>query len=94
MNSANRGRRIQELPYPDLPAVAPDSIPDVEPGLVDALQALSPMQRQTVWLVHACDWSYAETATALEISASAVGTHLSRGMSKLRQQLIGDQTNA
>ena len=65
-------------------------MPDVEPALVPALHALSPMQRQAVWLVHACDWTYAETATALDISASAVGTHLTRGMTRLRSVIVGE----
>jgi DNA-directed RNA polymerase specialized sigma24 family protein len=72
-----------------LPAVPSGRIPEVEPGLVPALMILSPSQREAVWLVHGCEWSYAETATALGISESAVGTHLSRGLEKLRQQLTG-----
>ena len=55
-----------------------------------ALLDLSPMQRQAVWLVHACDWTYAETAEALDISASAVGTHVARGMTRLRTALAGE----
>ena len=64
-------------------------IPEVEPGLVDALDALTPQQRNAVWLVHACEWSYQETADALGISASAVGTHVGRGIEKLRTKLGG-----
>lgn len=64
-------------------------IPEVEPGLVAALDALTPQQRNAVWLVHACEWSYQETADALGISASAVGTHVGRGLEKLRATLGG-----
>lgn len=64
-------------------------LPDVEPGLVAALEALTPPQRTAVWLVHACEWSYQETAEALEISASAVGTHVARGLEKLRARIGG-----
>lgn len=62
-------------------------LPDVEPGLGQALRSLTPQQRSVVWLVHACDWTYAETAAALGISPSAVGTHLGRGMAHLRDHL-------
>ena len=41
-----------------LPWSAADAIPDVEPGLVSALTALSPAQFQAVWLVHGCGWTY------------------------------------
>ncbi|MEM7140405.1 MAG: sigma-70 family RNA polymerase sigma factor [Actinomycetota bacterium] len=87
--AVNAGRRVPRTP--DLPPVDTASIPEVEPGLVPALAELSAMQRQCVWLVHACDWTYAETAEALEISASAVGTHLTRGMTRLRTAIIGDE---
>lgn len=59
-------------------------IPEVEPGLTAALANLTSPQRTAVWLIHACGWSYQETAEALDISTSAVGTHLGRGMDKLR----------
>jgi len=62
-------------------------LPDVEPGLNAALGELTDAQRHAVWLVHACEWTYAEAAEALGISASAVGTHVSRGLEKLRTQL-------
>lgn len=70
-----------------LPWSSPDAIPDVEPGLVRALASLSPAQSQAVWLVHACGWTYLETAEALHISASTVGTHVSRALGHLREQL-------
>jgi len=87
--AVNAGRRQRRTPH--LPPVDTARLPEVEPGLVPALAALSPMQRQTVWLVHACEWTYAETAEALDISASAVGTHITRGMTRLRTAIIGDE---
>lgn len=87
--AVNAGRRRRRVP--DLPPVDTVRLPDVEPALAPALAALSPMQRQVVWLVHACDWTYGETAAALEISASAVGTHLTRAMTHLRTAIIGDE---
>lgn len=80
--SKSRVRRVGQMEPP-----ARDQIADVEPGLVAAMRALSPQQRSAVWLVHGCGWSYAETATAMRISTSAVGTHLARGMSRLRTEL-------
>jgi DNA-directed RNA polymerase specialized sigma24 family protein len=82
--SKSRSRRPLQLPAPsDL------GLPDVEPGLVPALSSLTESQRAAVWLTKACGWTYREVAEALEISASAVGTHVERGMAALRAQ-IGD----
>jgi DNA-directed RNA polymerase specialized sigma24 family protein len=70
-----------------LPWSTADALPDVEPGLVGALTKLSPAQFHAVWLVHACGWTYLETAEALHISASTVGSHVSRALRHLREQL-------
>lgn len=80
--SRTRRRREGVPPGPD-----PTRLPEVEPGLGPALRALAPQQRSAVWLVHACGWTYAETASALGISPSAVGTHLTRGLAHLRTAL-------
>jgi RNA polymerase sigma-70 factor (ECF subfamily) len=63
------------------------SMPDIEPGLPAALARLPRTQATAVWLVHGCGWSYAMTAEAMSISVSAVGTHLSRGLARLRRSL-------
>jgi DNA-directed RNA polymerase specialized sigma24 family protein len=70
-----------------VPWSSSDAIPDIEPGLVGALTALSPAQFHAVWLVHACGWTYLETAEALHMSASSVGSHVSRALGHLREQL-------
>jgi DNA-directed RNA polymerase specialized sigma24 family protein len=70
-----------------LPWSSPDRTPDVEPALVGALAGLSPAQSRAVWLVHACGWTYAETAEALHMSPSTVGSHVSRALGHLREQL-------
>jgi DNA-directed RNA polymerase specialized sigma24 family protein len=70
-----------------LPWSSPDAMPDVEPALVGALGGLSPAQSRAVWLVHACGWTYAETAEALHMSPSTVGSHVSRALGHLREQL-------
>lgn len=72
---------------PLLPSPEEVGIPDIEPGLLPALMALPPSQRAAVWLVHACGWSYAEVAEALQIGRSTVGTHTSRAMKALRRTL-------
>ncbi len=82
--SKTRSRRSLELPAP-----SELGLPDVEPGLVPALLALTESQRAAVWLTKACGWTYREAAEALGISPSAVGTHVERGMAALRAQ-IGD----
>ncbi|HRE01797.1 MAG TPA: sigma-70 family RNA polymerase sigma factor [Ilumatobacteraceae bacterium] len=66
---------------------APMAMPSVEPGLAAGMRALSPQQRSVVWLVHGCQWTYRETAEALAISPTAVGTHLQRALTRLRQHL-------
>lgn len=80
--SRSRARRQGLLPAP-----AELGVPDVEPGLIDALRALPERQRTAVWLVHACGWTYAECGEAMGVSASAVGTHVSRALARLRVEL-------
>jgi DNA-directed RNA polymerase specialized sigma24 family protein len=80
-----RQRRTGLLPGPD-----PMRLPHVEPRLGPAMRRLPPKQRSAVWLVHACGWTYQEAAVALNISASAVGTHLTRAMTRLRSELGAD----
>ena len=83
--SRTRSRKRAYLPAPDAIGV-----PDLEPALVPALQALPERQRTAIWLVHACQWTQAEVAEALEISPSAVATHVSRALDKLRAILEVD----
>ena len=70
---------------------AANRLPDLDPGLVQALGRLSPHQRTVVVLVCALDWSQVEVAELLEISPSTVRDHLSRALGRLRQELeVGD----
>lgn len=73
-----------------LPAPSAVGLPDVEPALVPALLELPETQRTAVWLVHACGWSYAEVAEAMDTSTSMVGNHVSRGLARLRDLLEVD----
>jgi len=80
--SRSRGRLQGALPAPD-----PARTPDVEPRLVAAMRGLPEQQRSAVWLVHACGWTYREAAEAMGVSTSAVGTHVGRGVTALRDRL-------
>jgi DNA-directed RNA polymerase specialized sigma24 family protein len=80
----SRSRRRRRPPFEPSPPVA---IPDVEPELLPALLELPLTQRTAVWLVHGCGWTYGEVAEALGSSTTAVGTHLQRGMKRLRSRL-------
>jgi RNA polymerase sigma-70 factor (ECF subfamily) len=72
---------------PVLPPPEQLGVPDVEPELIPALLELPETQRTAVWLVHACQWRYAEVAAAMDTSVSMVGNHLRRGMERLRARL-------
>ena len=62
-------------------------MPEFEPGLPDALTRLSERQRVAVFLVYAMDWTRRDVADLLGISVHSVGSHLDRGLDKLRKQL-------
>jgi DNA-directed RNA polymerase specialized sigma24 family protein len=79
--------RIRRPKTPALPPPESIGLPDIEPGLIRALLALPEKQRTAVWLVHACEWRYAEVAEALGTSVSMVGNHVTRGLESLRRQL-------
>ena len=79
--------RVRNRKDPVLPPVEPARMPDVEPGLPLALASLTEKQRAAVWLVHACDFTYGEAAEAMGVSVTAIGTHVSRGMQRLRAAL-------
>lgn len=70
-------------PFRPLAAV----LPEVEPGLLRALDALSAQQRSVVVLVHAHGWSQADVARMLDINPSTVREHLARAMRRLRNDL-------
>jgi RNA polymerase sigma factor (sigma-70 family) len=65
----------------------PQLMPDIEPGLPDALRKLPETQRTAVWLGHGCDWTHAEIADVLGVSPSTVATHVSRALARLRAEL-------
>ena len=79
-----RPRKVPVLPQPD-----PTRLPDVEPGLPDALARLPERQRVAVVLMHGFGWTHQEVADLWEVSVSTVRNHLSRGMDHLRDALGG-----
>jgi DNA-directed RNA polymerase specialized sigma24 family protein len=79
--------RTRVRPVPSLPAPETIGVPEVEPALIPALLALPDTQRTAVWLVHACEWRYAEVAEAMGTSVSMVGNHVSRALEALRGAL-------
>lgn len=84
--AASRSRRIRR-PTPVLPEVAEGTANWVEPGLPAALGRLSTNQRISVFLVHSFEYTHAEAAEVMGISAGTLRVHLSRGMAKLRKDL-------
>ena len=82
VSSRSRSHRVPRLPKPESVG-----LPDIEPRLIPALLRLPETQRAAVWLVHACEWRYAEVADALSTTTSMVGNHVARGMARLREEL-------
>jgi DNA-directed RNA polymerase specialized sigma24 family protein len=80
----SRSRRRRQ---PRILGSSPTVLPDVEPGLVEALCELPESQRTAVWLAHGCGWSHAEIGDVLGVSTSTVATHVSRGLERLRSKL-------
>jgi RNA polymerase sigma-70 factor (sigma-E family) len=90
--SEKHKRRISE----DLVEVVPDAIshPSESPseqreGLTAMLAGLSPRQRAVMVLRYREDWSEAQIAEALGVSAGTVKKLASRGLAALREQLGG-----
>ena len=78
--------RRRKTPRPD-PVVVVGADPWVEPGLPAALADLTRKQRMAVVLVDAYGWTRQEAAEVMGVSEDTVGTHLRRGLHKLRASL-------
>lgn len=85
--SRTRTRRLEAVPVAEPASHGVGHASTFEPGLGPALARLSERQRTVVVLVHGCGWSYTEVATALDLSKSAVGTHVARALEQLRTDL-------
>ena len=82
-SAARRARRPQGfLPVPEGP-----QIPEIEPGLLPAIEALTEPQRVCVVMVHGYGWTFNEVAELLGISVSTARTHVARALSHLHQCL-------
>jgi RNA polymerase sigma-70 factor (sigma-E family) len=72
--------------------VGPDHSVEDRTELVAALQRLPAMQRRVVVLRHWLDLSFEETARELGISTGTVKSHTSRGLARLHDLLVTDET--
>jgi DNA-directed RNA polymerase specialized sigma24 family protein len=84
--SRTRPRKLRSAGAPWAPSVDPRERL-FEPGLRDALAALSEHQRVAVVLVHGYAWTLREVSELVEVSVSTIQTHLERGLAKLRAAL-------
>jgi DNA-directed RNA polymerase specialized sigma24 family protein len=90
-----RAVRDRHRPSPLLPTPPSVELPDVEPKLAAALEQLSEMQRQVVYLVDGFGWGLTDVARILDITLSTVRTHHARGLDRLRTHLkVGMETDA
>jgi RNA polymerase sigma-70 factor (ECF subfamily) len=80
--SRTRGRRHRVLF-----ARADAAEPWIEPGLGEALAALSERQRLAVGLVHGYGWTLREVADVCGLRVTTVQNHLERGLARLRTLL-------
>ena len=84
-------RRFLPKPLPHrLVEIIETRSPDVEPGLLPALERLSEQQRTVVLLVHGYAWRQVEVAALLDVSPSTVADHLSRALARLREEMEVD----
>ena len=81
------GRRLGRRRPVVLPVPPAHREPWIEPGLPDALAALSELQRTVIGLRHGHQWSLSEVAELLGLSKSTVANHERRGLQKLRRKL-------
>ena len=77
-------QRTRSVPLPEL-GVNDPSPP--EPGLSRALNHLSSMQRQTIYLVEGLGMTQQEVADLLGVGRTTVQTHLERALSHIRDEL-------
>jgi RNA polymerase sigma-70 factor (ECF subfamily) len=85
-SAARRHRTALRAVAPSPHSHAPEPVPELEP----AIMRLSEQQRAAVVLVHGYGMSQREAADTLDIAVSTLREHLDRGMTRLREQLGGD----
>lgn len=82
-SKARRYHRPRRL-FPSLPE---PEVPNVDPELARALEALSPRQRAAAVLVHGFGFTEREVADLLGISRWSVRTHADRALARLEKML-------
>jgi DNA-directed RNA polymerase specialized sigma24 family protein len=82
-NLARRSARRRPVFVP----VAVERVPDVEPGLPNAIAGLPERQRVVITLVYGYEWTLSEVAELLGTSKSTVQNHAERGLARLRKSL-------
>lgn len=80
-------RREQTSRSAVLPAAEPVDLAASDLDLRDALEQLSPRQREALVLHHLLDLPVEECASLMTLSESSVKTHLQRGREQLQQRL-------
>jgi DNA-directed RNA polymerase specialized sigma24 family protein len=83
--AARRHRRWSRTPV--LPAERRYDEEPTDPDLGAALGSLRRNQRMCVVLVHVYDWTYQQTADALDMPITSVRNHVHRGLAALRKIL-------
>ena len=83
----NVARRSTKQRPPALMAVPADRLPDVEPGLPEAIARLSEQQRTVVGLLYGYEWTMSEVAELLGIAKTSVQNHAERALAQLRETL-------
>ncbi len=79
--------RWYHRPLVCFPSVPRSDHHEIEPGLPNALKALTRSQRLAVVLIHGMEWTESEVAGLIGRSRSTVRTHLERGLARLREEL-------
>jgi len=88
---ALRFSRFRHAPVA-FPPPAEVGVPEVEPGLTEAMARLSERQRVCVTLVHGFGYRHREVAELLGVSTETVQTHCRRALAALRSDLGVDLT--
>lgn len=85
---AARGSHVE----PITPAVERESLGAARSALEDALEALTPDQREIVILFYQQDWPIAQIAQHMEMPEGTIKSHLHRGRAKMRRAIEASET--
>lgn len=84
-SSSRRYRRWSRRPL--MPVQVSHTAETADPDLGAALAGLTKNQRMCVVMVHVYDWTYQQTADALNLPITSVRNHVHRGLASLRKTL-------